>query len=145
MQWCQEEGAYKQIQCMNQHHCQNLKKFRELSRTPLIPQYLKKDMRVKRTPEKQKCPQNPRTHRNMIFQKNLILYFSNNKCPNRNIPIPCVSRFPLRGRSQTTFANFANFWPPTYLCLHWLTFGLPPTYLSTLTCDNFLPYITLYW
>ena len=31
----------------------------------------------------------------------------------------------------TTFANFANYWPPTYLCLHWLTFGLPPTYHYT--------------
>ena len=49
-----------------------------------------------------------------------------------------------RGRSQTTFTNFANFWPPTYLCLHWLTFELPPTYLSTLTCDKFLPYIDMY-
>ena len=48
------------------------------------------------------------------------------------------------GRSQTMFANFANLWPPTYLCLHWLTFGLPPTYLSTLTCDKFLPYIDMY-
>ena len=49
----------------------------------------------------------------------------------------------IRGRSQTTFANFANYWPPTYLCLHWLTFGLPPTYLSTLTCHNFSPYIDM--
>ena len=30
-----------------------------------------------------------------------------------------------------------------YLCLHWLTFGLPPTYLSTLTCHNFFPYIDM--
>ena len=37
----------------------------------------------------------------------------------------------LGGRSQTTFANFANFSPPTYLCLHWFTFGLPPTYHYT--------------
>ena len=50
----------------------------------------------------------------------------------------------IRGRSQTTFTNFANFWPPTYLCLHWLTFRLPPTYLSTLKCDIFLPYIDMY-
>ena len=50
----------------------------------------------------------------------------------------------LRGRSQTTFANFANFQPPTYLFLDWLTFGLPPTYLLTLTCDNFFPYIDMY-
>ena len=32
------------------------------------------------------------------------------------------------------FTNFANFWPPTYLCLHWLTFGLPPTYHYTCKC-----------
>ena len=50
----------------------------------------------------------------------------------------------LRGRSQTTFANFANFQPPTYLCLDWLTFGLPPTYLLMLICDNFFPYIDMY-
>ena len=37
----------------------------------------------------------------------------------------------VRGRSQTTFTNFANYWPPTYPCLHWLTFGLPPTYHYT--------------
>ena len=40
----------------------------------------------------------------------------------------CFFIYEIRGRSQTTFANFANFWPPTYLCLHWLTFELPPTY-----------------
>ena len=37
----------------------------------------------------------------------------------------------IRGCSQTTFTNFANYWPPTYPCLHWLTFGLPPTYHYT--------------
>ena len=40
----------------------------------------------------------------------------------------------IRGRSQTTFANFANFWPPTYLCLNWLTFWLPLTYHYTCQC-----------
>ena len=45
----------------------------------------------------------------------------------------------VRGRSQTTFANFDNYWPPTYLCLHWLTYGLSSTYLSMLTCHNVYP------
>ena len=47
------------------------------------------------------------------------------------IPICPLSTKYVRGRSQTTFANFANFSPPTYLCLHWFTFGLPPTYHYT--------------
>ena len=47
---------------------------------------------------------------------------------NFQVNLECFS---VRGRSQTTFANFANFSPPTYLCLHWFTFGLPPTYHYT--------------
>ena len=34
----------------------------------------------------------------------------------------------LGGVQKLRWLNFANYWPPTYPCLHWLTFGLPPTY-----------------
>ena len=36
------------------------------------------------------------------------------------------------------FTIFFNFWPPTYLCLHWLTIGLSPTYHYTEVRREFL-------
>ena len=44
-------------------------------------------------------------------------------------------------KNEQKIANFANYWPPTYLCLHWLTFGLPPTNLS---CDRFSPHFVTF-
>ena len=40
----------------------------------------------------------------------------------------------LRGHSQTTLTKITNYQPPTYPCLHWLTFELPPTYHFTCQC-----------
>ena len=40
---------------------------------------------------------------------------------------PGINVDTLGGILKIRWPNFANYWPPTYHCLHWLTFGLPST------------------